>query len=239
MKMSNTKFIVFEGIDGCGKETQMFKVAQYIYQKNKRYNISLTREPTYGKYGIEARKILQTETDPLKGAEKCLEIFKNDGKDHDNFVIKDTRESDLKMGGDYTTIILKDRISKYGRCTYQVAQGINIEKAVEMSRKEKSLDLAIIYDLSAEEAAERQVSRDSGVKEKFEQINFQKKVRENYLNLPKLFPEDNIKIINANPSLDEIIDYLRLKPSLKTHKEASIEIIFNQAKKYVDEILPF
>jgi dTMP kinase len=40
------KFIVFEGIDGSGKGTQMMMAAQYIYSASGRHDVLLTREPT-------------------------------------------------------------------------------------------------------------------------------------------------------------------------------------------------
>ena len=45
--MENKKglFIVFEGIDGSGKETQMLELARYIRQRNKYQDVIITHEP--------------------------------------------------------------------------------------------------------------------------------------------------------------------------------------------------
>ena len=40
------KFIVFEGIDGCGKGTQLKLAASFIFDLNKDYDVYITREPT-------------------------------------------------------------------------------------------------------------------------------------------------------------------------------------------------
>ncbi|MEK6828262.1 MAG: hypothetical protein AABX78_02830, partial [Nanoarchaeota archaeon] len=45
-------------------------------------------------------------------------------------------------------------------------------------------------------------------KEKFEQLEFMKKIRQNFLKLPKLL-NDNIKIINATKSLKEVFGDIR------------------------------
>ena len=44
--MARGKFIVFEGIDGCGKGTQAILACNYIFNKDKRNDVLLTREPT-------------------------------------------------------------------------------------------------------------------------------------------------------------------------------------------------
>ena len=38
-------FIVLEGIDGCGKGTQMKRLANTLFDMNKRHHVFMTREP--------------------------------------------------------------------------------------------------------------------------------------------------------------------------------------------------
>ena len=40
-------FIVFEGIDGSGKTTQIERLASYIRNRDKFQSVLLTREPTW------------------------------------------------------------------------------------------------------------------------------------------------------------------------------------------------
>ena len=51
------KFIVLEGLDGCGKGEQIKRLHNFFFDKSRKYIILTTREPTYGKYGIEIRKL--------------------------------------------------------------------------------------------------------------------------------------------------------------------------------------
>ncbi len=40
------KFLVFEGLDGSGKDTQLEKAVSYLRKKDKYAQIWITREPT-------------------------------------------------------------------------------------------------------------------------------------------------------------------------------------------------
>ena len=83
-------FIVFEGIDGCGKSTQIMKLAEFIFNKNKYNNIILTREP----YKLrEIREILRLNESPEEKAEKLTELFIADRKEHIEEIIKPAIET--------------------------------------------------------------------------------------------------------------------------------------------------
>src|SRR3989338_2485061 len=72
-------FVVFDGIDGCGKTTQLKKFVDYIFQRNKYNNIIVTREP-YKE--TDARKILYEGRDSSSQSEKLADLFINDRKRH-------------------------------------------------------------------------------------------------------------------------------------------------------------
>ena len=54
--MKKGLFITFEGIDGCGKTTQISKLRDYL--ESNSYTVILTREPGAKGLGEELRKIL-------------------------------------------------------------------------------------------------------------------------------------------------------------------------------------
>ena len=54
--MKKGLFITFEGADGCGKTTQLNKLAQYL--KDKGYDVVVTREPGAKGLGEKVREIL-------------------------------------------------------------------------------------------------------------------------------------------------------------------------------------
>ena len=57
--MQTGKFIVFEGIDGCGKTTQLQKLAAYLTAHGRR--VFVTAEPTHGVWGRQLRQALSGE----------------------------------------------------------------------------------------------------------------------------------------------------------------------------------
>ena len=60
--MQRRKFIVFEGIDGCGKTTQIDYLARPLRGKDKYNEFFLAREPTRGATQVVRR--LREDADP-------------------------------------------------------------------------------------------------------------------------------------------------------------------------------
>ena len=230
MENRYSRYIILDGINRCGKETQMFMLAKYIYAKSKQYDhVLLLREPTYGRYGKLARNILINESDPLVGAIQCLDLFV---KDRVNLpgcfdpiqVVKDRVDNTLsnvipaRQKG-YT--ILQDR-GKYSTVAFQGAQGISVDDIVlkhknDIFLKNSKPDLVLILDITPEESVKRR--KLSGEKaEKFEKLEFLEDVRKHFLNVDKYFSDDNIKMINGMQS---------------------IKAVFTDIKNLVDPILLF
>jgi len=192
-------FIVFEGIDGCGKSTQLWKLAKYISELNKYNHVLVTREPYKSR---EIREILKLDEKPEEKAEKLAELFVKDRKEHIEKIITPALKENI--------FVLCDRY-KYSTIAYQASQGIDIKKLIEMHKEMPAPDLVFIFDLSVEVAMER-MKKDSMRKneQKFEKdINFLEKVRKNYLEIKKIFPNENIFIINAEKNIDEIFENLK------------------------------
>ncbi|MDO8647425.1 MAG: dTMP kinase [Candidatus Diapherotrites archaeon] len=196
------KFIIWEGIDGCGKSTQFLKAANYIFKKSKKNYILLTREPTYRKYGTMIRELLSKDTEPEANAEKYLELYLKDRQDHlQNLILPN-----LKQG----TIVLCDRFM-YSTFAYQKAQGNDLQKIIKLHAKVQKPDLVLLIDCPAELAMQRSAIDNERKKitgnfknEKFEKTGFLEKARQNYLELPKLLPDHNIKVIDGSKSIEEV-----------------------------------
>jgi len=187
------KFIVFEGIDCCGKTTQLRKFADFLYSHNKYNHLILTREP-YQSRAI--RTLMQTDTEATSNKEKCSDEFIADRKTHIKEVISPNMEKGL--------IILDDRY-KYSTLCYQTAQGMLFDDLVKAHEGMPVPDLAFIFDVPVNIARKR-MGLETRVKEgKFENdINFQKRLRELYLLLPRLLPEEPILILNGVAHIDAI-----------------------------------
>lgn len=192
-------FIVFEGIDGCGKGSQMQKLANYFSTKNKYNHLLVTREPYKAR---EIREILKLDEPPEAKAEQLTNLFIQDRKEHVQDLIKPALEKNV--------IVISDRY-KYSTIAYQTAQGQDIQKLVEMHKGMPIPDFVFIIDTDLDEAFERMKKDEIRDEEhKFEKSReFQGKVKENFLKLPALLPEENIIILDGNRSIEEIFQEIK------------------------------
>ena len=193
-------FIVLDGLDGSGKSETVRLLHDYL-SKNSRYNILMTMEPTDGKYGKEIRSILESEKDPKINGQKMLDLFIRDREEH----LRDTVVPFLnRLDNHEANIVICDRYY-YSTIAFQATQGLDIKMLVEINKEFLKPDIAFIMDIKPKIALERIKSRE---KEKFENIKFMNKLREKFLEMPKLL-NDNIKIIDASRDADSVFDDIR------------------------------
>lgn len=194
-------FIVVDGIDGSGKSEIVKMLHNYLFSKHKKYRILTTREPTNGSYGKQIRQMLMEEKDPLSNSKKLMELFVKDRKEH----LKNTIEPFLNRSNEHElNIVLCDRYY-YSTIAFQSAQGLDVQEIISKNKTFKKPDIAFILDVEPSLALERIGYRK---KEKFEQLDFMKKIRQNFLKLPKLL-DDNIKIIDSTRTLNDVFESIR------------------------------
>ncbi|GIU68690.1 MAG: thymidylate kinase [Candidatus Pacearchaeota archaeon] len=195
-------FIVLEGIDGCGKSTQIINLADFFFHQDKYNHIVVTREPYRRR---EIREILKTNEMPNEKKDQLVYLFVEDRKEH----FKEVIIPSLNRGH----IVLCDRY-KYSTICYQSAQGFSLERLLDMHRFMPVPDLVFVFDVNVETALKR-VSYDYSRKKesKFEQKNFLEVVRRNYLSLNELFPDENIILIDGNES--ERVVFEKIKKAIQ------------------------
>lgn len=192
-------FIVFEGLDGSGKGTMLTKTADYLFNEYKAFDrIVLTREPTYSGTGKQIRKMLQQSDSPMSDAKRLLQLYLDDRKTHLEF---------LRPLINQNCVILCDRY-KYSTLAYQQTQGIPLDSIVKLHEKMLVTDIVFFLDVSPAVALQRIKESRSSI-EKFEKEFFFEELRANYLKLPSVLPNENIKIIDANRSKDEVFDLIK------------------------------
>ena len=194
-------FIVLDGLDGCGKSEMVKVLHNYLFSKSKKYRILTTREPTNGRYGKEIRDILANEDDPRINGQKMLGLFIKDREEH----LKNTIIPFLNKSNDHdVNIVISDRYY-YSTIAFQATQGLDRKMLIEINKEFLKPEIAFILDIKPEIALERIKTRK---KEKFEQLAFMNKLRERFLELPKLL-NDNIKIINASKDINEVFEDIK------------------------------
>ena len=194
------KFIVFEGIDGSGKSTMLKETASWLGGKVGSNNVIVTAEPTKGELGKKIREILAFGK-AEENAEELLELYVKDREEHLDKVVKPA----LGAGN----IVLCDRY-KYSTFAYQVAQGIEQGKVIELHSGFAVPDLAVVFDLPVEVALSRiSNSARRGKLERFEAKEFLEKVRKNFLKCGEVFEGERIEVIDASVSKEKVREQLK------------------------------
>jgi len=200
-------FIAFDGLPGSGKGTMIKKSFNYIFDKSKKYdNILVTDEPTNGPFGLKVRELFKEQKESTDLKEEIFKAFVDDRKWHIENVILPALEKDF--------VVLCDRY-KYSSIAYQTVQGTDFERCFSAHKDFLSPDLALIFDVEPEEANKRIHSADDekrGQSDNFRELDFIKKIRSYFLDLPNKLPNENIQIIDANKSIEEV--FLQIKAQL-------------------------
>ena len=188
--MKKDRFIVFEGIDGCGKSTQIKKL--YDFLKKKGEKVIMTREHQRKGVGLFIEDVLNGKKtiDPL-----ALEVcFIADRCDHVNKVIEPNLEAEK--------IVLCDR---YYWSTVAYSKNNYRSWMLEMNRKIGiKPDLVIFIDTKAKVAIDR-IGKGRVSTTIFEKLKKLEKIRKNYLWLMK---NDSVKkiIVDGNKKVEEIFE---------------------------------
>jgi len=156
-------FIVFEGIDGCGKSTQARLLAEWLEKEG--HCVLLTAEPTRGRIGLFIREILsgKEKVDP-----KTLALlFTADRYEH----LMNEIAPALSAGN----FVVSERYY-HSTIAYQSAQGVDSEWLFELNCFALKPDVTFFLDVKPEEAMERKEGR-----EIFEERDFLEKVYKEYL----------------------------------------------------------
>jgi len=191
-------FIVFEGIDGCGKTTQMKKFVHYLYDKSKHNHVVMTRNP-YRDASIRA--VLREDDDPMTKAEHLAELFVSDRKEH----VADLVAPNLDKG----CFVVSDRY-KLSTICYQAAQGMEMDELVKMHEDMCVPDITFVFDVPVEKSFERMGLEKDRNEHKFEKSKeFLEAVRLNYSKARGLLKDEKIFIIDGGKDADSVFEEIK------------------------------
>lgn len=186
-------FITFEGIDGCGKTTQIELLDKYLKEKN--LETVLTREPGGSDIGKNLRQILLHYDKPVDNVCEML-LYLADRAQHVEYVI-------LKNKNEGKVVLCDRHIDS--TVAYQgYARGGNIAQINQLNAiatKNTLPDLTFVFDIDVKLGQKRV----GATKDRLEQegLEFFEKVRQGYLQLANKYP-NRIKVIDASKSIDEV-----------------------------------
>ncbi len=190
-------FITFEGIDGCGKSTQLRLLASELRVRG--VTVVTTREPGGTPLGQRLRAALldvQEQVDPL--AE--LLVFAADRAQHVRKHLRPLLEANQ--------VVLSDRFSDATVAYQGAGRGFDpkvIEEIVQLATDGLRPGLTLLFDLSVAEAAvrtRRRVESKHTDRLDIEDAEFHTRVRNAYLEIAKAEPA-RIKVIDARGSVQE------------------------------------
>jgi dTMP kinase len=196
-------FITFEGIEGCGKTTQIRMAGDHL--RKRQIPVLVTEEPGGAPLGKHIRKLLLNQGDCRIDAKAELLLFAAARAQHVQEVILPA----LATG----RVVLCDRFSDATLAYQGFGRGLSLEfiKSLnEFSAAPLKPDLTLLFDLPVEVGLGRAIDRIAHIQgapreDRFEQEDraFHQKIRIGYLSLARNEP-GRIRMIDASRDVQTI-----------------------------------
>ena len=196
--MDKGLFITFEGIDGCGKSTQIALTESYC--KSKGRETLIIREPGGTTVGEKIRTILLDKKNDSMVPMAELLLYEAARAQ----IVEEKIVPALEAG----MVVICDRFFDSTAAYQGYARGLGPELIDELNNiatSGRAPDITFYLDLSPEQALKRRLGRGEE-EDRLEALglSFQEKVRDGYLKWAE--GRDRIKIIDASVSPEEISD---------------------------------
>lgn len=154
------RLVVFEGVDGCGKSTQLRLLAEHFASSGVAHVV--TKEPTDGTWGRKIRAMARSGE--LVAREEELRWFLEDRREHVAQVLR----PDVDAG----KIVLSDRYY-LSTVAYQGARGFDPQALLaELEAEFPAPDLALIFEVDPAEGLARVRARGGIAEPAFEEAEF-------------------------------------------------------------------
>jgi len=198
--MKQGKFISFEGIEGCGKTTQIALLSEYL----KKHSIphTITREPGGTAVGEGIRKILlNSETIHLTTASELLLFYASRSQN-----IQEKIKPALERG----EMVICDRYYHASMAYQGYGRGIPldfIQKLTHLVCDPFRPDMTLLLDIEPEVGLARARSRNHGLIEnegrfEAEDLDFYNKVRDGYLEIAS--EDERVQLIYADRPIETV-----------------------------------
>jgi dTMP kinase len=197
--MKKGLFITFEGIDGCGKSTQLNLLAEHL--KFQGLDVLITREPGAVGLGEKLREILLNyEGEVSSNCEAFL--FLADRAQHIDTIVKPA----LELG----KIVLCDRHTDSTVAYQGYGRGVDLGQINMLNNIATSglkPDLTFVFDVEVQTA----LARVGKSQDRMESagIEFFEKTRRGYLELAKQ-DADRVNVISSVDSIDNIFEQVKI-----------------------------
>ncbi len=187
--MARGRFLVFEGIDGCGKSSQARQFAQD-------HDALFTFEPGDSALGAQLRGWLLNASEPMTPSTEAL-LMLSDRSHHVASVIRPTLES----GRD----VVSDRYFASTLAYQGYGRGLDLallQSATDLALAGLEPELTLLLDLPVDLAHERR-ARDHHDRFESADVEFHERVRAGYLELAASRP-DTWVVLDGSGTFDEV-----------------------------------
>ena len=200
------KFITFEGLDGCGKSTQLEREASRLRRQG--HTVTTTHEPGGTATGRRIRDIvLRATSDPLSVPAELALMFAARSQNIEEVILP------ALQGGN---IVLCDRFTDSSIAYQGYGRGISpdaIRALEDLFCRGLRPDLTVILDIDPETGMNRARERNRVAQEKesrFEKegLEFFRRVRQGYEAIGKLEP-GRVRLLDGKGSMDEVHNRVR------------------------------
>lgn len=207
-------FVSFEGIDFCGKSTQVELLKEYLVEKNKR--VEIIREPGGTEISEKVREVLLDKKHYHMFMETEIFLFSASRAQ----LVREKIRPHLKTG----VYVISDRFHDSTTAYQGFGRGIDLETVQRINNLaigDTLPDLTFIIDIPVEVAEKRKQKKHGLDLDRIEvsDSGFYRKVREGYLKIAE--GEKRFKVIDGTMNTKEI------------HNKVVDEIVFLEKKEYV------
>jgi dTMP kinase len=210
------KLVVFEGVEGCGKTTQIQRSLSWLQNLFTAKRVVVTREPGGTGLGLGIRRLLleYSGEKPIQDSSELL-LYAADRVQHVEEVLK----PQLHLGA----IILCDRYTDSTIAYQGYGRGLDlclIHQLNSIATGGLESDLTIWLDVDVQVSLAR--ARGRGVADRIEQekITFHQRVQQGYTELAKAYPN---RIVRVDASLNETAVQEQIQAILRQHLDEWLE----------------
>jgi dTMP kinase len=197
-------FITFEGMDGCGKTTQMRRLARRLKKEGR--SVLQTAEPGGTEIGLQIRGILlDSKNHELSSTAELLLYFAARAQNVDQLILPA-----LSQG----TIVLADRFTDSSLVYQGCGRGLGAETVLALDRiacRGLKPDLTLLIDVDLATSLARAQARNlrGNRTDRMEEQDaaFYEKVRDAYLALAAQEP-DRFRIVDGRDKLDSVAEQI-------------------------------
>ena len=189
-------FITFEGLDGCGKTTQIKLLKDYLEEQGRK--VVLTREPGGTKISEDIRDII-LDVKNKEMSYNCEMLLYAAARAQ---LVKEVIKPSLMQGA----VVLCDRFVDSSYVYQGIARGLGIEKVDKINQiamDDVIPDITLFFDITPQISLQRRMKVSMADRIEEEKLEFHQKVYEGYKYLASRY-SDRIKTIDANCEIEDV-----------------------------------